>query len=162
VNGRPWSGTIARMTLGRLPLVAAIVLPAVYALAACGGDDSTTNGGNPASSDSGAPDATTCNVGSERCSCTLGGACDRGLVCLSGLCVRPDNPDASESDANTRSTDGSDGAAVQTEAGQDAAKDAANCSTSSQCQEAGLPACCCNEGNECMPMSTCVETGVCL
>lgn len=29
-----------------------------------------------------------CAVGSERCSCTSGGACDPGLTCASSLCVR--------------------------------------------------------------------------
>lgn len=31
-----------------------------------------------------------CAVGSETCTCTQGGACDPGLVCLSDLCVDPD------------------------------------------------------------------------
>lgn len=30
-----------------------------------------------------------CSVGSERCQCTRGGACDPGLECLSGICVDP-------------------------------------------------------------------------
>ncbi|HZO16826.1 MAG TPA: hypothetical protein VFB62_26295, partial [Polyangiaceae bacterium] len=34
-------------------------------------------------------DGTSCPVGSERCPCTNGGACDSGLECLSGLCVDP-------------------------------------------------------------------------
>ena len=29
-----------------------------------------------------------CSIGSEGCVCTAGSACDQGLVCLSGLCVR--------------------------------------------------------------------------
>jgi hypothetical protein len=32
----------------------------------------------------------TCTIGSERCQCTKGGACDPGLTCLSGVCVDPD------------------------------------------------------------------------
>lgn len=30
-----------------------------------------------------------CTIGSERCACTQGGACDPGLECLSGICVDP-------------------------------------------------------------------------
>jgi hypothetical protein len=33
---------------------------------------------------------TGCTIGSERCECTRGGACDPGLECLSGICVDPD------------------------------------------------------------------------
>lgn len=37
------------------------------------------------------PDANdSCVTASEGCSCTSGGSCDPGLVCLSGLCVSPD------------------------------------------------------------------------
>jgi hypothetical protein len=36
------------------------------------------------SSSSGGPE---CQIGTERCSCTQGGACDPGLVCLSSVCV---------------------------------------------------------------------------
>ena len=39
-----------------------------------GGDDSATG---------------TCPVGSEACPCTMGGACDPGLECLSNICVDP-------------------------------------------------------------------------
>ena len=32
---------------------------------------------------------TSCTIGSEKCSCTQGGACDPGLQCLSGICFDP-------------------------------------------------------------------------
>lgn len=36
-------------------------------------------------------DGTDCQVGSEGCQCTNGGACDPGLQCLSNICVDPNN-----------------------------------------------------------------------
>ena len=58
-----------------LGIVAALVLlTAIAAGCAAGGD---TEGYEE------------CPVGSERCKCTTGGACDSGLECLSGICVNP-------------------------------------------------------------------------
>jgi len=37
-----------------------------------------------------------CTVGTETCTCTEGGSCDSGLTCLSGICVRAENPKACE------------------------------------------------------------------
>jgi hypothetical protein len=56
--------------------ISMVALLSGVALGACGG------GGLKPSADAGA-----CAVGSVRCACTKGGACDPGLTCASGLCV---------------------------------------------------------------------------
>ena len=64
-------------------------------------------------------------IGAEGGSCTSGGGCDPGLVCLSRLCVRPDDAAVKMDDVAVRADDtaprpsdvvaGSDDAAVETE-----------------------------------------------
>src|SRR5262245_18619148 len=57
-----------------------------------------------------------CDVGSEGCECTTGGACNAGLVCLSHLCVNagpnPDNDEQSDEvetgDSNSTTSDDGD------------------------------------------------------
>eukprot|EP00026_Physarum_polycephalum_P005915 Phypoly_transcript_05954.p1 GENE.Phypoly_transcript_05954~~Phypoly_transcript_05954.p1 ORF type:complete len:606 (+),score=104.94 Phypoly_transcript_05954:266-1819(+) len=49
--------------------------------AATNGDGATTSQGTPA------PTCTVAQTGEERCQCSQGGACNPGLVCLSGVCV---------------------------------------------------------------------------
>jgi hypothetical protein len=60
--------------------------------------------------DCGTSDSTKkCAVGTEGCACTSGGACDPGLVCLSGLCVdREGGNAAAGADPGTAGSDGSD------------------------------------------------------
>ncbi|HVU51483.1 MAG TPA: hypothetical protein VHL80_12395 [Polyangia bacterium] len=67
--------------------IGARVLLAAVAAASCGGSK-----GLQPSNDAGA-----CAVGSVRCACTKGGACDPGLTCASGLCVKVPEPDAGPS-----------------------------------------------------------------
>lgn len=43
-----------------------------------------------------------CEIGSEGCSCTAGGACDAELACTRGLC---EAPDSTTNEASTTSTD---------------------------------------------------------
>jgi len=56
---------------------------------------SNNNGGSTtASSGNTATTTGTCNIGSERCPCTTGGSCDKGLTCLSKICVNVGNANA--------------------------------------------------------------------
>ncbi len=47
-----------------------------------------------------------CAVGSEKCQCTTGGACDPGLSCLSSICVDPNNPAGSGGGGGTSGAGG--------------------------------------------------------
>ena len=61
------------------------------------------------SDDAGSP-TDACAVGSERCACTTGGACDPGLTCLSDVCVAPNDgggSGASGDDGGSRGPSGS-------------------------------------------------------
>lgn len=64
-SSHSWGGSIRRLV--------ALVASAVFVAAGCA---------------QAADDA--CPVGTEGCECTLGGACDPGLLCLSSFCVDPD------------------------------------------------------------------------
>jgi len=52
------------------------------------------------------PNANLCAIGQAECACTIGGACDPGLECRSGMCVDPDapttdDPSTSDDDSDT-------------------------------------------------------------
>lgn len=58
-----------------------------------------------------------CEVGSARCGCTAGGACDPGLVCVSDRCVASSDHDAGHGDAGPPSDAGADDAGAPPDAG---------------------------------------------
>jgi hypothetical protein len=115
-----------------------------------------------ASNESGAPDATTCNVGSERCSCTIGGGCDPALTCASGLCVRLGGSDANAVDVQQSDVNQSDADGGPTDAAR--SSDALGCSNSTQCGDSGLRGCCCTTTQQCTTPTLCTleGTGYCL
>lgn len=58
--------------------------------------------------DAGAPKSE-CEVGSERCACTTGGACNPGLICLSEVCVAPKDDDGGGAEGSHALPDGGSG-----------------------------------------------------
>ncbi len=61
-----------------------------------------------------------CAVGSETCPCTTGGACDPGLLCLSNICVDPNNETGGGGD-------GSGGGGIGGAGGMDCVPDGEGC-----------------------------------